>query len=205
MKKLILLFGLFIAIQVHASPNPGAVSATGTAHSTTFTWTPASQPTGITVAGYNLYCAPTSGGETAVNPVNGSTLITGTSYVDTSVTAGTTQFCVMTADTTGGAQQSAFSNEVTFTTPSNPNPPTLSITSVAININGNNETVTAQWTNSNNVGQHFSFSNGTNFVNQGDIAPASGSFAEQVTVPVGTIVTFSVQDATEAFASQQAM
>ena len=130
----------------HAQGIPVAPAATGTPHDTQFTWTASAPVTGVTVAGYNLYCSPTSGGETGVSAVNGSALIPGTSYTDTAVTAGTKQFCVVTAATAGSAQQSAFSAEVSFTTPNNPNPPTnLTIPVVALNTNGNKETLTASW------------------------------------------------------------
>jgi len=106
----------------HAQTIPIAPAATGTAHSTFFSWTASASVSGVTVAGYNLYCSATSGGETGTPAVNGATLITGTSYTDLSVTPGTQQFCVFTAQSTTGAQ-SAFSTEVSFTTPTNPNPP----------------------------------------------------------------------------------
>ena len=152
----------------HAQTIPIAPAATGTAHSTFFSWTASASVSGVTVAGYNLYCSATSGGETGTPAVNGATLITGTSYTDLSVTPGTQQFCVVTAATAGSAQQSAFSNEVSFTTPSNPAPPTgLTVPIVALNISGNKETLSATWKDSPGSVTGYVVWNGSKILTQG--------------------------------------
>ena len=181
----------------------GTVSAQtppqGTAHSVTLGWTAPSPVGGSgTVAGYNLYKSIASAAYSKVN----ATPIAVLNYTDTSVSAGQAlSYCASTIDSKG--QESACSIAVTATVPTNPNPPTLTITSVAMNITGNTETVLAKWTNTNSVGQHFTFSDGHNFISQGLIGPTSGTFAQQVVVPAGTNVIFSVDDATGAFASQK--
>jgi hypothetical protein len=139
----VFVLGLF-ALPAPAQSTPIGL-ANGTPHSTSFTWTASAPVTGVTVSGYNLYCAPTTGKEANTNAVNGATLISGTSYTDLAVTSGATQFCVVSAQASNG-NQSAFSNEVSFTTPSNPNPPTgLTIPVVALNITKNKETMSASW------------------------------------------------------------
>jgi fibronectin type 3 domain-containing protein len=80
-------------------------------HSVTLTWT-ASTSTGVT--GYNLYRSQTSGGPyTQVN----TSLISGTSYMDSSVTAGQTYYYVVTAVGSGGSQ-SSYSNQASAAVPS---------------------------------------------------------------------------------------
>ena len=87
---------------------PAAVSA---GHSVTLTWT-ASTSTGVT--GYNVFRSQTTGGPyTQVN----TNLIGGTSYVDSSVTAGQSYYYVVTA-VGSGSSQSSYSNETSASVPS---------------------------------------------------------------------------------------
>lgn len=118
-------------------------------------WTAAVQPSGVVLAGYNVYRSAISQSEAGTVALNGGTPITGTTYVDTTCPAGTTCYYEVTAQATSG-QQSAFSNEAsaTATAPANPNPPVLSssaitITSVTLTVNGSNTTITSAWTNMN--------------------------------------------------------
>jgi hypothetical protein len=81
-------------------------------HSVTLTWT-ASTSSGV--VGYNVFRSQTSG--TFPNtPVN-ATLVTGTSYVDSSVTAAQTYYYVVTAVNAGGSQ-SSYSNQASAAVPS---------------------------------------------------------------------------------------
>jgi fibronectin type 3 domain-containing protein len=75
-------------------------------------WSASSSPG---VIGYNVYRGLTSGGEGST-PVN-SDPISGTTYVDTNVTAGKTYYYVLTSVNTNGAQ-SAPSSETEATVPS---------------------------------------------------------------------------------------
>ncbi len=85
-----------------ASPSPRTV---------TLTWTASISPN---VSGYNIYRGTASGGPYA--KVN-SALITGTSYMDTTVVPGTTYFYVATA-IDSGSNESAYSNEARAIVPS---------------------------------------------------------------------------------------
>jgi hypothetical protein len=115
----------------------------GTPHQTVLQWTASAPVSGVTIAGYNVYKSTTKGGESATKSIN-STLITGTTYTDTSVVPGQTAFYVVDAQATTG-NQSGPSNEVSATTPSNPNPPVLSAAIVSMNISGKKETIVAQF------------------------------------------------------------
>jgi len=68
------------------------------------------------VSGYNVYRATTSGGESGTSPINGSTLVSGESFTDTNVAAGTTYYYVLTAVNSNG-MQSADSMEVSAVIP----------------------------------------------------------------------------------------
>ena len=81
------------------------------AHSVTLTWR-ASTSSGVT--GYNVFRSQSSGGPyTQVN----SSVISGTSYVDSSVTAGQTYYYVATAVGASGTP-SSYSNEAPAAVPS---------------------------------------------------------------------------------------
>jgi hypothetical protein len=79
-------------------------------HSVTLTWT-ASTSTGVT--GYNVFRSQTTGGPYTQMNTN---LIGGTSFVDSSVTAGQTYYYVTTA--VGISGQSSYSNETSASVPS---------------------------------------------------------------------------------------
>jgi hypothetical protein len=106
-----------------------------------------------------------------------------------------------------GAGAGPNSNEVaTLIPPTAPPAPTISIGSVAENINPDGtQTVVAKWTDTNPVGQWFSFSDGNNFLSQGFIAPGPTTFAEEWTGPASTVVIFNATDAAGVSASQKEM
>lgn len=93
------------------SPNVASFSATGVAqHSVALTWVAS---TSANITGYNLYRATVSGGPyTKIN----SSLVTGSSYTDTTVQAGETYYYVATAVSSQGLQ-SADSNQATAVVP----------------------------------------------------------------------------------------
>lgn len=88
-----------------------AVVAVRSGHSVTLTWT-ASTSSGVT--GYNVYRSQTSGGPYV--QVNAG-LATGTSYLDSSVTAGQTYYYVVTS-VGQGSSESSYSNEASGAVPS---------------------------------------------------------------------------------------
>src|SRR6516164_1242488 len=93
------------------SSSTGGASPALAGHSVTVTWT-ASTSTGVT--GYNVFRSQTTGGPyTQVN----TNLIGGTSFVDSSVTAGQTYYYVVTA-VGSGSSQSSYSNEASAAVPS---------------------------------------------------------------------------------------
>jgi hypothetical protein len=122
----------------------------GTPHQTVLSWATSPPVTGVTVSGYNVYKSSTSGGESGTKAINGATLVSGTTYTDASVTPGATAYYVVEAQSSTG-NQSVPSNEVSATTPNNPNPPVLSAAIVSINVNGKKETITASYTDTNPV------------------------------------------------------
>ena len=96
----------------NAAGSPQTVSLSGTGmHDVFLSWS-ASPTSGI--VGYYVYRGITSGGESST-PLN-STLISGTSYMDETVTAGTTYYYVVTAVSSDGTQ-SAASAETEATVP----------------------------------------------------------------------------------------
>lgn len=104
-----------VAITDSASTAPQTVALTGTAtasatHSVSLSWTPS---TSSNVVGYNVYRSTTSGGY--YSELN-SAALTGTSYSDTTVTAGTTYYYVATAINSSG-EQSSYSSQATAVVP----------------------------------------------------------------------------------------
>jgi hypothetical protein len=98
-----------VTITSNAAGSPATVALAGTgvtavAHSAALSWTASTS----TVVGYNVYRSTTSGSYGA--PLNGS-LVSGVSYTDTPVVAGTTYFYVTTA-VDGSGNESIASNEV---------------------------------------------------------------------------------------------
>jgi endoglucanase len=55
------------------------------AHSVTLTWIASTD----TVSGYNVYRGTSGAGSEGASPINGTTLVTGLTYVDTNVADGT--------------------------------------------------------------------------------------------------------------------
>jgi fibronectin type 3 domain-containing protein len=96
---------LSISDNASGSPQTVPLSGAGT-HDVILSWTASTTPG---VVGYYVYRGTTSGGE-SLTPLN-STPINGTTYTDTSVTAATTYYYVVTAVASDGVTQSANSNE----------------------------------------------------------------------------------------------
>lgn len=95
------------------SPTTETLSGTGaqtSQHTVSLTWNPSPS----NVVGYNVYRATQSGGPYNTK-VNGLPL-PGTSYIDSSVLAGTTYFYVTTA-VDGNSQESVYSNEASAAIP----------------------------------------------------------------------------------------
>ncbi len=96
-----------IAIVSNATGSPTNVSLSGSgvnSHSVSLSWTASNSPN---ISGYNLYRGSISGGPyTLLN----SSLVTGTTYTDTTVLAGQTYYYVATAVNSSG-QESGYSNE----------------------------------------------------------------------------------------------
>ena len=87
-----------------------SLTPTVVSHSVTLTWVASTSPN---IAGYNIYRGTTSGGPyTKIN----SSLITGLSYVDTTVLAGQTYYYVGTA-VDGTNAESTYSNQTQGTVP----------------------------------------------------------------------------------------
>lgn len=113
-----------LALFVCLLPTLGAAQS----HSNTLTWTIPTQPTGVVISGFNVYKSSTSGGEVLGSPfatVSSGTVLT---YTDTTPTSGQVNYYKVTAlCATCSTEESAFSNEITLTTPVNgpPNAPTL--------------------------------------------------------------------------------
>ena len=103
---------LSIADNVSGSPQTVSLAGTG-GHDVILSWTPS--PTSG-VMGYYVYRGTASGAESST-PLN-STPVAGTSYVDETVTAGTTYYYVVTAVASGEVAQSGDSNEAVATVPS---------------------------------------------------------------------------------------
>ncbi len=103
-----------LAIADNATGSPQAVSLSGLGiHDVGLSWNPSSTSG---VVGYNVYRGTTSGGESST-PLN-STPVTGTTFTDESVAAGTTYYYVVTAVGSDDTQSPA-SAETETTVPSN--------------------------------------------------------------------------------------
>ena len=166
-------------------------------HKVTLTWTNSPDTNNTFVYRLTGPCPNPLAGFTKLTAVP----ITTATYADSAVNAGTTYAYYATAFLNN--LESVPSNCISATVPVTP-PSGLSITSVAINIIGNTETVTAQWVDPSGTQQAFKFSNGTSFVAQGLTSDPSGNFAQQWTGPAGTPIIFMVQNAAGANASQAA-
>jgi hypothetical protein len=104
-----------LTLSDNATSSTQTVALTGTAvaatvqHSVTLTWTESTS----SVSGYNVYRSTQSGaGYTVLN----SSLVTSESYIDSTVTGGTTYYYVVTAVSSSGVE-SAYSSQVTAVVP----------------------------------------------------------------------------------------
>jgi len=103
-----------VTVNSNATNSPSTISLSGTgvqpvSHSVTLTWTASTS----TVSGYNVYRSTVSGGPyTKVN----SSLISSTTFVDSTVQASTTYFYVVTSVDASNLE-SAFSTEVSVSVP----------------------------------------------------------------------------------------
>ena len=89
---------------------PGGLAATPGNTSVGLSWTANSE---VDLAGYNIYRSTTAG-VSLTSPINGGTLVTGTTYTDTGRTNGQIYYYVLTAVDRNGYQSGA-SNEVNAT------------------------------------------------------------------------------------------
>jgi fibronectin type 3 domain-containing protein len=108
-----LLFAIGLILVILSTAGCSAQSGVNvqvTGHSATLSWIPSTSA----VVGYRVYRSTQSG--TAYTLLT-STLVAGTSFVDTTVAKGQTYFYVVTAVDSLGSE-SAFSNEVLATIPS---------------------------------------------------------------------------------------
>lgn len=127
MKKvyLFLLPLLFLLPSLHAQTNPCGGSIP---HCNVIVVIPATQPTGVVVAKWNLYKSANSGVYGTV-PFATNPDPTVLQFMDTTVTQKQVNFYVLTAVDKNG-NESKKSNELTATTPSDtPNPPSISVQS----------------------------------------------------------------------------
>jgi hypothetical protein len=198
-------------------PNPDPQSS---GHQVNLSWT---LSVGVGIVSQNVYRANCTGTVTAGTCSTDSTATftklsagtaigpTLTTFSDTTVAAGASYIYYVTAVCpTAGAcvGESSPSSHVAGSIPGNPPPPPTGLQiltiSKVINPNGS-ETFTAKWSDTNtSAEQTYSFSNGTQIINQGLTSSLTGTFAEEVTVPNGTAIVFLVSDAMGAQAEQAA-
>jgi hypothetical protein len=102
----------------------GSSALAQAAHQTVITVTPPAAQTGVVISGFKVYKGTTSGGETLYATLAAST--TQFTYTDTVATPGQTTFYRLTTlCSTCTTTESAFSNEISGTTPNAPNPPSI--------------------------------------------------------------------------------
>jgi fibronectin type 3 domain-containing protein len=97
----------------NAQPSTTTESATGTgtaasSHTVALSWNASTSPN---IAGYNIYRAPYASSCGIYSKINGSSLNTVTSYVDTSVADGT-NYCYATTAVNSSDEESGYSNIV---------------------------------------------------------------------------------------------
>lgn len=99
-----------ITVQRVVNASEGETCITYNTHAVTVSWTASSSSN---VAGYNVYRSTTSNGSyTKIN----TSLVTGTTYADSAVTAGTTYYYVATAVSSSGVE-SSYSSQVSAAVP----------------------------------------------------------------------------------------
>lgn len=177
-RKACLIIGIALLFSI-----PAKAQVVASTHQNAISWTAAAPVTGVTIAGYNIFKSTTSGKE-APPALNGTTPITGLSYVDSNVAVGQTNFYVVqTVSTTGNS--SVPSNEVSATTPPNPNPPTITITSVSINNVSGQDRLQVNWTAPNNDATAFTIFGGQGQVlKQASQTTANGVYSYAILIPV---------------------
>ena len=99
---------------------PTGLSATPGNTTVALTWNAPSSTGGSAITGYNVYEGTSSGGE-STTPVNGTTLISGTTYTVTSLTNGTKYYFTVKAVNAAGS--SAASNQASATPVTVADPP----------------------------------------------------------------------------------
>jgi fibronectin type 3 domain-containing protein len=99
-----------ISIASNATNSPMTISLSGESHTVQLTWA-ASTSSGVT--GYYVYRGTQSGQYTKIDP---SSPTAGTEFTDTSVSAGTTYYYVVTAVDSSGAE-SSYSSPATVSVP----------------------------------------------------------------------------------------
>ncbi|HXO31924.1 MAG TPA: choice-of-anchor D domain-containing protein [Candidatus Acidoferrales bacterium] len=97
----------------NAQPSTATAAATGTGtaaptHTVSLSWSASTSPS---ISGYNIYRAIYLGSCGSYSRMNGSTLITLTTYSDSSVTAGT-NYCYATTAVNSSSEESGYSNIV---------------------------------------------------------------------------------------------
>lgn len=194
MKKLFLLFVLAAIPFTAKAQTVPVLQANGTPHSNTLSCTPGAPVAGVTVIGFNFYKSSTANGEVGTPALNGATPVPTCNFTDTNVTPGTTAFYKADAQASNG-NHSVPSNEVSGTTPSNPNPPTVTITSATLVITGDTQTATVKWTDPSGIEQDFKFTNNVTYLAQGITTSANGLYAQKFTGPVGQVIQFTACNA----------
>lgn len=163
----------------------------GTAHSVTLNWI-APSPVGGSgiIAGYNVYKSVAGAAFVKIN----TALISGLTATDASVSAGQSlSYCASTVDSK--AQESACSVAVAATVPQNPNPPTLSITNVAIVNQNGQDRLQVDWKDANGASTAFTiFGAQGQVLKQGSQTAGNGVYSYAILIPVQSGV-FTVCDA----------
>ena len=155
---------------------PGAPTGLGAIRGNTtvaLSWSAPSSNGGSAITGYNVYEGTRSGHE-STTPVNGSTLITGTSYTVTGLTNGTTYYFTVKAVNAVGS--SAASNEASATPATVPGAPT------GLGATRGNTTVALSW--------KVPLSNGGSAITGYNVYEGTTSGGESTTpVNGGTLIT----------------
>jgi hypothetical protein len=112
--------GLPLSPSATTSSAPTALSATAGDAQVSLTWTAPSSNGGSAITGYDVYEGTSAGAESST-PVNGTTLVSGTTYTATGLTNGTTYY--FTVEAVNGVGNSSASNEASATPVAAPPPP----------------------------------------------------------------------------------